>query len=144
MAIPPTTTSEALSEADRALWEAARGMTARAYAPYSKFRVGAALRTVAGGFFTGCNVENGSYAMTLCAERNAVFGAVAAEGPGMRVETIAIYADAEVVSPCGACRQVLAELGPGSRVIFPMRGLIAATTIELLQPVPFELERAEH
>ena len=91
------------------LIEAAWQVRERAHAPYSKFHVGAAL-LVEGEVFTGCNVENLSFGLTICAERVAVGTAVAA---GLtRIEAVAVVADTTVpVSPCGACRQVLAEFG---------------------------------
>ena len=80
----------------------------RAYAPYSKFKVGAALLTESGKTFSGCNVENLSFGLTICAERAAVFAAIAAGET--RFKMIAIVADSvQPVTPCGACRQVLAE-----------------------------------
>lgn len=93
------------------LLAAAREARAQAYAPYSRFAVGAALRSRSGRIFTGCNVENLSFGLTSCAERNAIFAAVAA---GEReLEAIAIVADSRhPVSPCGACRQVMAEFAP--------------------------------
>ncbi len=90
------------------LARAARDAASRAYAPYSKFKVGAALLAADGRLFTGCNVENASYGLTNCAERTAVFKAVS-EG-ATRFSAIAIAGgEGEVAMPCGACRQVLAE-----------------------------------
>jgi cytidine deaminase len=91
-----------------------------AYAPYSKFRVGAALLLQNGAFVTGANVENGSYGLTICAERSAVVRAVAEHGPEMRVLACAITNLNQTASPpCGACLQVLSEfMLPASRVIF--------------------------
>ena len=97
------------------LLEAARAVRPRAYAPYSHFLVGAALLSRSGKIYTGCNVENISYGLTLCAERSAVAAAVA---DGEReFAAIAIVADTEKpISPCGACRQVLAEFSPNLEV----------------------------
>ena len=139
-AVPAPASSEALEPADAQLYEKAREASNHAYAPYSRFRVGAAVRTARGAVYTGCNVENASYGLTICAERSAVFAAVAAEGPDMQIRDIAVHAEAHTPSPCGACRQVLAEFGRDARVLFPMRGKITVATVEKLLPVPFELE----
>lgn len=98
-----------------ALLEAARQVAAHAYAPYSQFAVGAAIRTRSGRIFSGCNVENASYGLTQCAERNAIAQAIAA---GERdVDEVVIYTQTtEPTAPCGACRQVINEFGPGARV----------------------------
>lgn len=129
---------EDLSSEDRELYEAARVIAARAYAPYSGLKVGAALRTELGRHYVGCNVENVSYALTCCAERNAVFAAVAAEGPEMRIRDVAVYAATTTASPCGACRQVISEFGDTARVLFPSGGDVVITTIRDLLPIPFQ------
>lgn len=88
-----------------ALLQAAIDVRARAYAPYSKFRVGAALETVSGERFTGVNVENASYGLTVCAERHAVAAAVTAGVQPGAIVRVTVVADApKVASPCGACR----------------------------------------
>ncbi len=98
-------------ETAASLMRAAREAARRAYVPYSRFPVGAALLTEDGAIFTGCNIENASYGLTVCAERVAIFTAAAA---GHRVvRAIAVSAPrATTVSPCGACRQVLNEFVP--------------------------------
>lgn len=97
------------------LVSAAREVREKAYAPYSKFQVGAALRTTSGRVFCGCNVENLSFGLTVCAERAAVFAAVAAGETSF--EAIAVVADSiQPVTPCGACRQVLAEFSSDLKI----------------------------
>ncbi len=98
------------------LEQTARTAAAHAYAPYSKFNVGAAVQTADGMIFAGCNVENASFGLTNCAERTAVFNAVAA---GHRQLTcVAIYTPtATPTAPCGACRQVLREFGADLKII---------------------------
>jgi cytidine deaminase len=93
---------------------AATAARAAAYVPYSGFAVGAALRTAGGHIFTGCNVENASYGLAVCAERNAVFQAVAR---GERSFEVVAVVTENGVPPCGACRQVLAEFNPHMTVI---------------------------
>jgi cytidine deaminase len=90
-----------------ALFEAAEAARQRAHAPYSKFHVGAALLADDGSIVTGCNVENASYGLTVCAERNAI-GALVRSGRALKAVAIVVDA-AKVTPPCGACRQVLAE-----------------------------------
>jgi cytidine deaminase len=91
------------------LLETARRAQANAYAPYSRFPVGAAVLAADGSVFAGCNVENSSFGLTVCAERNAVAAAVVA---GARPVAVAVVANGPDIVPCGACRQVLAEFDP--------------------------------
>jgi cytidine deaminase len=119
-------------EIDHLLDLAARAREA-AYVPYSHFAVGAALRAEDGRIYTGCNVENASYGLTICAERNAVAHAVA-EG-ARRFDAVAVVTE-NGVTPCGACRQVLAEFGPemtvvvsdtaGNRIVYSIGDLLPA------------------
>ena len=130
-----------LTSAERDLVEAARDVSARAYAPASGFAVGCAVRTAAGGTFAGCNVENASYGLTICAERAAIAAAVAAEGPRTRIEAVAVHADSPSCSPCGACRQVIAELGPEAVVVYRRDGRTVRRGIGELLPDAFRLTR---
>lgn len=101
------------------LLRAARKAMKNAYAPFSHFRVGAAILTAKGQVFVGCNVENSSYGMTNCAERTAIFSAVASAGPELEIQAVAVANDRGVpCSPCGACRQVIYEFGPRAIVFY--------------------------
>ncbi len=121
---------------DEDLVDAARKARAHSYAPYSKFNVGAALLCDDGTIVRGCNVESGSYGLTMCAERNAVFSAVA--GGRRSFVAIAVAGPPETrTSPCGACRQVLAEFAPGMRVLYTVPGGVEETTIRELLPDGF-------
>lgn len=93
----------------------AREVREKAYAPYSGFKVGAAILTTDGEVYSGCNVENISFGLTICAERAAIFAAVAA-GRSSFSEIVIVADSKEPVSPCGACRQVLAEFAPNLHV----------------------------
>ena len=101
------------------LERAAAKVMKNAHAPYSNFRVGAAILLTNGKIFSGCNVENASFGMTNCAERTAIFSAVAEFGPKIEIEAVAVTNDHGVAcSPCGACRQVIYEFGPDATVFF--------------------------
>ncbi|MDG3003792.1 cytidine deaminase [Paludisphaera mucosa] len=128
-----------LSDEDRVrLLSAAKAAAAHAYCPYSKFRVGAAVLGGDGAVFSGCNVENASYGLTICAERNAVFQ-LAAAGGTPSVRAVLIYTPTPTpTAPCGACRQVLNEFGPTCVVVSACDGPDAIeTTLDQLLPGAF-------
>jgi cytidine deaminase len=133
--------------ADRLLAVAADA-SRHAYAPYSGLHVGAALETAEGEVVTGCNVENASYGLTCCAERNAVFAAVGRHGPDVRIARIAVVAfrddgSQQHVTPCGACRQVIRELAtPGCEVVYTSATGIVCTTLAELLPHAFGSDAA--
>jgi len=107
----------------------------RAYAPYSQYAVGAALRGKSGRVYTGCNVENAVYSLTICAERAALFKAVS---EGERAFDALAVVTANAGSPCGSCRQVLAEFGLDLRVLIATPGkLVAVQTVAELLPRAF-------
>src|SRR5580704_12800389 len=116
------------------------------YSPYSRFRVGAALLLEDGSIVTGCNVENCSYRLTSCAEQGAIARAVAEHGPGIRLRAVAVANLNHAAStPCGACRQTLAEFGDDSTLIlYPGEdGTPEETTLGELLPHAFRLEFLE-
>src|ERR1700733_55010 len=109
----------------------------RAYAPYSHFRVGAALLLADGNIVAGCNVENSSYRLTVCAEQAAIATAVSLHGPGIRIRAIAVAnLNATASQPCGACRQTIHEFSPPNTIVFfpAEAGAIAQATIADLLP----------
>jgi cytidine deaminase len=124
------------------LVDAAARIALNAYAPYSGFRVGAALLTETGGVHLGCNIENGSFPVGGCAERHAIAAAVAAEGQAMRIAAIAVVAldptgDPVACAPCGACRQAILEFGPKAEVAFRAGEALAAVQADALLPGAF-------
>ncbi|MFQ5504863.1 MAG: cytidine deaminase [Planctomycetota bacterium] len=126
-----------LPEIEQDALRLAKELAENAHAPYSRFRVGAALVAGADALFGGCNVENASYGLTLCAERAAAAAAVAA---GVReFRSLALYTrTAEPTLPCGACRQFLAEFAPGLRILSACDAeRVALTTLAELLPGAF-------
>jgi cytidine deaminase len=121
----------------QALLEAAQAAREQAYVPYSRFAVGAAVLTASGAIFSGCNIENAAYPLTLCAERVAIFSSYAA-GERDIVAIAVVTPTDEAASPCGACRQVLLELAPRSTVLLSnLRGIQRRTTPQELLPHGF-------
>ena len=119
---------------------AAREASERAYAPYSNFRVGAAILTEGGTLHTGCNVENASYGLAICAERNAAATMAFANPEDREIRLVAVFSpDASPCFPCGACRQVLREFGCKEVVVEEASGLHRYPFEEIL-PHSFGLE----
>jgi cytidine deaminase len=123
------------------LLRAARKAMKHAHAPYSRFRVGAAFLTSRGELFSGCNVENASYGLSNCAERTAIFTAVAQSGPKLDIRAVAVVNDQGVpCSPCGACRQVIYEFGPDATIFFQTAKGWKESHITELLPEGFRLK----
>ena len=124
------------------LFEIARQVAENSYAPYSGFRVGAALRLTNGETVTGTNVENVSYGLTICAERAAVARAVAQFGPKMRIAATAVTnLNGKASPPCGAFRQVLAEfMAPDGPVVFPAADGVRTMALSELLPLGTEMK----
>lgn len=120
------------------LLKAARDAAKQAYAPYSNFRVGAAVLTEKGSLVTGCNVENASYGLTICAERSAISAAVNQEGANMKIRALTVISeDGSECPPCGACRQVIFEFGQDAIVIFQGKKGLEEMHISKLLPKGF-------
>jgi cytidine deaminase len=133
------------ADLDRLL-ASARAVRARAYAPYSHYNVGAAVLTRGGALYVGCNVENASYGATVCAERNAI-GAMVAAGDGDPVACVVVTSGPRAGSPCGICRQVLAEFARDMKIVLvaedPDGRVVSRSTQTLaaLLPMAFRLKR---
>ena len=120
------------------LVDAARRVRENAHAPFSKFKVGAAIEDESGRVFMGCNIENASYGLTICAERVAVFKAIS-EGAG-KIKRIVVVADTEVLTPpCGACRQILWEFcGDAELTLANLAGTQETMSLKEIFPRPFD------
>lgn len=130
-----------MNENIKKLLDAARKAKENAYAPYSHFHVGAALMTPNKTIYSGCNVENTSYGLTICAERNAIFQ-MAAKGERQITDILVIGDTDQFLPPCGACRQVIAEFSKKETNIYMCNknGDIKQTTVDEIIPYTFFLE----
>ena len=120
------------------LMDAARGAARTAYAPYSNFPVGAAILTEGGAVHAGCNVENASYGLSICAERNAATSMVSADPDDRRIRSVAVFSpNASPCFPCGACRQFLREFGCEEVVVEDASGRLRRYPFEEILPNSF-------
>ena len=126
-----------MSDYDK-LTAAAKAVRENAHAPYSNFRVGAALRATSGRVYTGCNVENATYGLTVCAERVAIFKAISEGERGF--DAIAVVADTETLTPpCGACRQLIWEFcGDVDIILSNLKGKTEVVRTSAIFPRPFD------
>ncbi len=126
-----------MSDYDK-LVAAAKAVRENAHAPYSNFRVGAALRAKSGRVFTGCNVENSTYGLTVCAERVAIFKAISEGERGF--DAIAVSADTDTLTPpCGACRQLIWEFcGDVDIILSNLKGKTEVVRTKVIFPRPFD------
>jgi cytidine deaminase len=140
MSSSPNLTTAQIAE----LEQRATATAHHAYAPYSNFRVGAALLLTNGEIVTGCNVENASYRLTVCAEQSAIASAVALHGPEIRIRAITVAnLNATASQPCGACRQTIHEFStPDTVVFFPGANGTTQATIADLLPYAFLLNNS--
>lgn len=120
------------------LLAAARAARENAHAPYSNFRVGAALRANSGRVYTGCNVENATYGLTVCAERVAIFKAISEGERGFSAIAVVTHTD-ELTPPCGACRQIIWEFcGDVDIILGNLKGRVEVHRASALLPRPFD------
>lgn len=131
-------THEELNDDENELVQEATEAMENAHAPYSEFSVGAAVRTRSGDIYRGCNIENASYGLTICAERTAIFKAVSNGADEITDIAIVLDVDTGVGTPCGACRQVMNEFNAGMNVIMATtHGSLQKVSLEDLLPYSF-------
>lgn len=121
---------------DEKLIEIALKAKEKAYAPYSKLKVGAALLTKSGKVYTGCNIENSSYGLSICAERVAIFKAIS-EGETEFEKIVVVAETDEIIRPCGSCRQVMSEFGDFEVIMVSGKGEISESSVRKLLPYNF-------
>jgi cytidine deaminase len=122
----------------RTLIAMARRSRDYAFAPFSRFKVGAAVKTRDGRIYTGCNIENASFGLTICAERTALFKAIS-EGTREFLQVVIVTDATKLTPPCGACRQVLWEFAPDAEIILAnIRGRTQRLRMSALLPMPFD------